>query len=149
MSLPRWSLWHLSRLTLLISRSFLVTFVTPYILPSMGVNIGWIFGSVALLCVPWGILFMPELKVRPSPFAACSLPLALESLYQGRSLEEVDELFEAKIAAWKFRNYQTTGEGSTLGAMQNHELGNANKDMETEHVEGGAVSLASLMWSVD
>jgi len=78
-------------------------------------------------------------------FCSERLPLALEFLYQGRSLEEVDELFEAKIAAWKFRNYQTTGEGSTLGAMQNHELGNANKDMETEHVEGGAVSLASLM----
>lgn len=29
----------------------------------MGVHIGWIFGSVALFSVIWGILFFPELKV--------------------------------------------------------------------------------------
>lgn len=43
--------------------AFLVTFVTPYLLPDMGVNIGWIFGSVALFSVIWSAIFFPELKV--------------------------------------------------------------------------------------
>ncbi|ORX38012.1 general substrate transporter [Kockovaella imperatae] len=81
--------------------AFLVTFVTPYILPALGVNIGWIFGGVAILCVPWGYLFFPELK--------------------GRSLEEVDELFEANLRAWQFSKYQTTGEASTLRALENQD----------------------------
>lgn len=46
-----------------MAAAFLVTFVTPYLLPSLGVHIGWIFGSVALFSVIWGILFFPELKV--------------------------------------------------------------------------------------
>lgn len=43
--------------------AFLVTFVTPYLLPSMGISIGWIFGSVAAFSVVWGFFFFPELKV--------------------------------------------------------------------------------------
>ncbi|KAJ5097379.1 hypothetical protein N7456_008100 [Penicillium angulare] len=79
--------------------AFLVTFVTPYLLPHMGVNIGWIFGSVAAFSVVWGILFFPELK--------------------GRGLEEVDELFEAKIWAWQFKQYETRGAGRTLATLEN------------------------------
>ena len=73
-----------------VAAAFLVTFVTPYILPSLGVNIGWIFGSVSALCVVWGALFFPELKVSlfTSIFAyvfraalskkwtSCSLPIS-------------------------------------------------------------------------
>ena len=32
----------------------------------MGVNIGWIFGSVAFFSVVWAFFFFPELKVRKS-----------------------------------------------------------------------------------
>jgi SP family sugar:H+ symporter-like MFS transporter len=49
-----------------VAAAFLVTFVTPYLLPKMGVNIGWIFGSVAAFSIVWGFLFFPELKVSSS-----------------------------------------------------------------------------------
>ncbi|OAA63769.1 General substrate transporter [Niveomyces insectorum RCEF 264] len=83
--------------------AFLVTFVTPYLLPGMGVKIGWIFGSVAAFSVIWGILFFPELK--------------------GRSLEEVDELFEARLWAWQFNKYETHGTGHLLATLENEGIG--------------------------
>lgn len=50
-------------LTCDVVAAFLVTFVTPYLLPSMGVKIGWIFGSVGAFSILWGYFFFPELKV--------------------------------------------------------------------------------------
>lgn len=38
---------------------------------------------------------------------------------KGRSLEEVDELFEAGIKAWKFRDYNTQGAGRLLTVIEN------------------------------
>jgi hypothetical protein len=46
-------------------------------------------------------LFVPELK--------------------GRSLEEVDELFEAKLWAWQFSKYQTSGIGHRIAELEDHE----------------------------
>ncbi|CAK7224870.1 hypothetical protein SBRCBS47491_005701 [Sporothrix bragantina] len=93
--------------------AFLVTFVTPYLLPGMGVKIGWIFGSVALFSFIWGILFFPELK--------------------GRSLEEVDELFEANLWAWQFSKYETHGTGRLLAALENE--GMQPSKIEAEHAD--------------
>ena len=65
--------------------AFLVTFVTPYLLPTMGVNIGWIFGSVALFASIWGFFFFPELKVSRSScygfslMARCSCEVGADS----------------------------------------------------------------------
>ena len=46
----------------------------------------YIWAGSNFLCVIWFYLFMPETK--------------------GRSLEELDEIFEAKIAARKFTSYK-------------------------------------------
>ena len=81
-----------------VAAAFLVTFVTPYLLPSMGSNIGWIFGSVAAFSVIWAIFFFPELK--------------------GRTLEEVDDLFAAKLPAWRFKGYQTQGTVRLLADLE-------------------------------
>lgn len=84
--------------------AFLVTFVTPYLLanpgPNLGPNIGWIFAAAGYLSGFFGIFFTPELT--------------------GRTLEEVDEMFEAKIPAWRFKNFQTTGVGHRLGELEQH-----------------------------
>ncbi|KIW33511.1 hypothetical protein, variant [Cladophialophora immunda] len=93
--------------------SFLVTFVTPYLLPGMGSSIGWIFGSVACFAVVWGALFFPELK--------------------GRSLEEVDELFAAKLKAWQFSKYQSHGAGRFLATIEND--GVVPEGVDGQHVE--------------
>jgi len=65
----------------------------------MGVNIGWIFGSVACFSVVWSYFFFPELKAR--------------------SLEEVDELFEARLSARHFSKYRSTGTGRLLAELEN------------------------------
>ncbi|KAH8811051.1 hypothetical protein F5884DRAFT_819467 [Xylogone sp. PMI_703] len=93
-----------------VAAAFLVTFVTPYLLPSMGVNIGWIFGSVAVFSVIWGFLFFPELK--------------------GRSLEEVDELFAARLYVWRFKKYETHGRGRLLADIEIEKT-----DLQKSHIE--------------
>ncbi|KAJ9150704.1 General substrate transporter [Pleurostoma richardsiae] len=101
--------------------AFLVTFVTPYLLPSMGVKIGWIFGSVAAFSLIWGIFFFPELK--------------------GRSLEEVDELFAANLQAWQFKRYETHGTGRLLAALENEGMGSGK--LQTEEVEAANAARSS------
>ncbi|CAL5865892.1 uncharacterized protein PFLUO_LOCUS98 [Penicillium psychrofluorescens] len=93
-----------------VTGAFLVTFVTPYILPSLGSGIGWIFGSVAAFSTIWGFLFFPELK--------------------GRSLEEVDELFEAKLGARQFKRYETHGAGQLIATLEKHGLGDEKPGKE-------------------
>jgi SP family sugar:H+ symporter-like MFS transporter len=99
--------------------AFLVTFVTPYILPALGVNIGeysgfyrisgwdpysrvsaWIFGGVAGFGSIWGFFFFPELK--------------------GRSLEEVDEVFDSKTPAWRTKSYISHGKARAVNELENH-----------------------------
>lgn len=58
--------------------SWLVSFTTPYIMNmpygGIGGNIGYVFGGMSAISLVFAIFWVPELK--------------------GRSLEEVDELFE-------------------------------------------------------
>ena len=72
---------------------FVVVYTTPYLLSTPGSNLGaklgYIWGGFAGVGAIWVWLFMPELK--------------------GRSLEEVDELFAAKLPAWKFKKFQCSG----------------------------------------
>ena len=84
--------------------AFLVTFTTPYLLknpgPNLGPKIGWIFAAAGYLSGFFGIFFTPELK--------------------GRSLEEVDEMFGARLQTWQFKNYVTTGVGRRLAELERH-----------------------------
>jgi hypothetical protein len=85
--------------------AFLVTFVTPYLLanpgPNLGPKIGWIFAAAGYLSGLFGFFFTPELK--------------------GRSLEEVDQMFEAGLHAWQFKDFQTTGAGRRLTELERHD----------------------------
>ena len=38
--------------------------------------------------------------------------------FQGRSLEEIDQLFEAKLPAWKFSKFQTDGLAHEVTAQE-------------------------------
>jgi SP family sugar:H+ symporter-like MFS transporter len=91
----------------------------------MGVNIGWIFGSVACFSTVWAYLFFPELKVRNH----CPLFIILctNILAQARSLEEVDELFEAKLPARHFGKYKTCGTGRHIASLENNGRDDKNK----------------------
>ena len=58
--------------------SFLTAFCTPYVMNHIGAKIGFVFASIAFIGLVYAIFLLPELR--------------------GRSLEEVDELFEVSIS---------------------------------------------------
>lgn len=82
--------------------SFVVVFTTPYLLnepyAGLGPKLGYVWGGFAAVGAVWIWLCMPELK--------------------GRNLEEIDELFEARIPAWRFKKYETSGISHDVAALQ-------------------------------
>lgn len=56
---------------------------------------------------------------------------------QGRTLEEVDELFGAKLRAWQFKNYQTHGAARALAEIEKSgdtEALDRNKELEKDRI---------------
>ena len=51
---------------------------------------------------------------------------------QGRNLEEIDQLFEANIPAWKFCKYQTGGLTHELAVLENGETPGKKLDEEAD-----------------
>ncbi|KAF5655595.1 sugar transporter [Fusarium sp. NRRL 25303] len=98
---------------------FGVVFDTPYGLRQFGSALAYIWGGFAFLSSVWARFFMPELK--------------------GRNLEEIDQLFDANLPAWKFSEYETEGLTHELTVLEN---GQDTKkvddevDLEASHVEG-------------
>lgn len=82
--------------------SVIVTFVSPYLQDAGYGNlqgkIGFVWGSFSMVSALWTFLFLPELK--------------------GRSLEELDELFEKRVGVFEFGKYQTTGYGARLTKIE-------------------------------
>ncbi|KIW29629.1 uncharacterized protein PV07_05432 [Cladophialophora immunda] len=70
---------------------FLTSFTLPYLLDDdyagLGARVGFIYGGFAFLGILWGIFVLPELK--------------------GRSLEEIEEMFEQRVSAWKSRTWKS------------------------------------------
>lgn len=67
--------------------NFVVTFTLPYLLTEpawLGSKVGFIFGTIGSLGLIWAFFFMPELS--------------------GKSLEDIDTMFEQNIPAWRTRS---------------------------------------------
>lgn len=101
----------------------MVVFVTPYLLRSIGSGTAYIWGGFAILSSIWAVFFMPELK--------------------GRNLEEIDQLFEANLPAWKFHKHETGGLTHELAMCDNgqtavKDLGDDDGDVEAQQVESAA-----------
>lgn len=83
--------------------TFVVSFTLPYLLgppyAALGARVGFIYGSTSAISVVVAWLLIPEMK--------------------GRSLEEVDEMFEKNIAVREFRDYQSSGIGGTITREDN------------------------------
>ncbi|GAA6056376.1 hypothetical protein JCM3770_005978 [Rhodotorula araucariae] len=77
--------------------AWLTVFTTPRYLNELGVRVSWIWGPSALITFLWIIFFLPETE--------------------GRSLEELDELFAARVPARKFRSYVLEGAPVTTTAI--------------------------------
>lgn len=79
--------------------AFTVAFSVPYLLDAIGANIGWLFGGIAIVAAVYAFFFVPETKYR--------------------SLEEMDELFEAELWARQFKYARTHGAGRRVTQLEN------------------------------
>lgn len=61
-------------------------------------RVGWIWGPSCLITVVWIYFYLPEIK--------------------NRTLEEIDEMFEARLPARKFRQYVCTGRHVTDDTLE-------------------------------
>lgn len=80
----------------------LVTYINPYVQDkdygNLGSRVGFVFGGISILAMIWVTFCLPELR--------------------GRSLEELDEMFNAKISVWKFSKYKCQGIGARITEIQ-------------------------------
>ncbi|KAJ5302938.1 hypothetical protein N7476_009737 [Penicillium atrosanguineum] len=95
--------------------AWLVNFCTPYFINpehlNWGARYGYIWFASNVLCVGFFYFWMPEM--------------------QGRSLEELDEIFEAQVPARKFEGYRTViREVARIEAVNAKEIGIGEKDMD-------------------
>ncbi|KAL1897625.1 hypothetical protein Sste5346_003931 [Sporothrix stenoceras] len=98
---------------------FGVSFSLPYLLYKPYANleskVGFIYGTITLLGILWGYFYLPDTS--------------------SRSLEELEELWQAGVPAYKFGSYQTTGTGVgfRVTQLERHagagELGSSSEDL--------------------
>lgn len=92
--------------------SFIVVFTSPYLLNILGARLGYVWMGGAVLSAAWTWLCLPELR--------------------NRSLEEIDELFEAGLSAWRFKEYQTTGLSGVVRPLGQRDV---KGELDVEEVE--------------
>ncbi|GFZ49764.1 hypothetical protein JCM24511_07167 [Saitozyma sp. JCM 24511] len=82
--------------------AFVNNYSVPYLLnkpgAGLGAKVGYIFAAISICAFLFTVFFVPELK--------------------GRSLEEVDELFELRLRAWQFTKAETHGAGARIAALE-------------------------------
>lgn len=82
--------------------SVMVTFINPFMQDegygNLGGRVGFVYGSFSVVAALWCLFFLPETG--------------------SRSLEELDELFEARVSVWKFSKYRTSGYGAQIAEVE-------------------------------
>ncbi|KAI9740153.1 MAG: hypothetical protein M1834_004731 [Cirrosporium novae-zelandiae] len=95
--------------------SLLVTYINPYIQDepgNLGSRIGIVYASVSIIAIAFVFFCVPEMK--------------------GRSLEELDEMFQSGVSAWRAKSYVCTGIGAQVTEVQNKNS-EAHKILEAVH----------------
>jgi MFS transporter, SP family, sugar:H+ symporter len=96
-----------------------VAFTLPYLQDTPGANlgskVGFIYGSICFVALIWGYFFLPELK--------------------GRSLEELDEMFAAKLPLRKFRDYRSNEDGVGAAVSRLERLEGDDPAMAKIHIQ--------------
>lgn len=111
--------------TLLLSSlgSFLtsvpINFVNPYVQDAIGGKVTFIYGSFSVVAIVFVYFFLPETK--------------------GRSLEELDEMFQQRVPTKQFETYVCTGLGSAIRNLENRDDDEGLKSKEVEHLEDASV----------
>lgn len=75
-----------------------INFVNPYVQAKIGGGVTFIYGSFSVVAVLWVLWMIPETK--------------------NRSLEELDEMFQARISPRKFKKYKCSGIGAVLTELE-------------------------------
>ena len=81
----------------------LVSYINPFVQNepgNLGAKVGFVYGSFSFISVVFVWFLVPELS--------------------NRSLEELDELFQAGVPAWRFKGYVCTGIGAKITEIQDH-----------------------------
>ncbi|GME57872.1 putative high-affinity glucose transporter protein [Neofusicoccum parvum] len=82
--------------------NLLITYINPFVQDSpgnLGSRVGMIYASISIAAIVFVYLVVPEMR--------------------GRSLEELDEMFQAGVPAWRSRKFKGTGIGARVTAVQN------------------------------
>jgi hypothetical protein len=96
-----------------------VSFTLPYLLETANLEskVGFIYGSICFVGLAWGYFFLPELR--------------------GRSLEELEEMFAAKVPLRKFRDYQTNEDGVGAAVSRLERLEGDDPSVAKLHLRAG------------
>lgn len=101
---------------------FLVSYTYPYLFQpahaNLGAKVGFIYGAFGVLGLVWGYFYLPELT--------------------NRSLEEINEMFEARVPMRKFKGWVSSNPqsvGTKVTEMENHP--EHGKVPHVEHLETG------------
>ena len=82
--------------------TFVISFTLPYLLnapyAALGAKVGWIYGSLSIATLIFALFWIPEQK--------------------NRSLEELDELYDAHVPTMKFNSYKTSEIGREIRVME-------------------------------
>ncbi|KAK4038638.1 general substrate transporter [Parachaetomium inaequale] len=99
--------------------AWLTGFCSPYFINpenmNWGAKYGYIWAGSNFVCGIFFFVCLPELK--------------------GRTLEEIDELFERRISAWKFKNTKTNITEAALKEVRNRDVGPTDSKELVEPVE--------------
>ncbi|OZJ02724.1 hypothetical protein BZG36_05103, partial [Bifiguratus adelaidae] len=99
--------------------TFLVTFTLPYLLnahyANLGAKVGYIYGAFSILTFFFALFYVPEMK--------------------NRSLEEIDEMFAAKISALKSNKFQSTGIGRQILEAEEAAYAGNHKKRTVQEIE--------------
>ncbi|GAA5978614.1 hypothetical protein JCM11641_002789 [Rhodosporidiobolus odoratus] len=91
---------------------FYTVFTTPRYINKLGARIAWDWFPSCFVTFLWIIFFLPETE--------------------GRTLEELDELFANRVPAWKFKSYVCTG---ALGNGPSHRITKNEDEKELDKAE--------------
>ena len=100
--------------------AFITVFNIPYLqagpVIALGPRLGYVFMVLAILSFFFFVFFLPELK--------------------GRSLEEVDELFDRGLWAWQFNKAETYGVGAEIRGLEAGRHAQHDHEVKREDTRG-------------
>ena len=91
-----------------------INFVNPYVQARLGGSVTFIYGGFSVVALIWVFLMVPETR--------------------GRSLEELDDMFQAQVPTRQFKKYECSGIGAHITGAHNPQNQKV-KVIEEESVE--------------